>query len=99
MPNDASPNDIWRRYGGATTTRRESKARLDAARAELTALAATHHKEGDQLRHLPPALAEAFLRHDVYRMLLPADLGGAGIDPLDYLALVEDVAAVDGSIG
>jgi alkylation response protein AidB-like acyl-CoA dehydrogenase len=32
-------------------------------------------------------------------MLLPYDLGGAAIDPLDYLALVEDVAAVDGSIG
>ena len=76
-----------------------AQAKLDAARAALTELAAAHHKEGDELRHLPPVLAEAFLRHDVYRLLLPRDLGGAGVDPLDYLQLVEDVAAVDGSIG
>jgi alkylation response protein AidB-like acyl-CoA dehydrogenase len=89
MPNDVSPTDIRRRHvtpTGATAARREQiQARLDAARAELTALAAAHRKEGDELRHLPPALAEAFLRHDVYRLLLPHDLGGAGLDPLDYL--------------
>ena len=51
------------------------------------------------LRHLPPALADAFLRHDLYRMLLPRDLGGADMDPLDYLKLVQDLAQVDGSIG
>jgi alkylation response protein AidB-like acyl-CoA dehydrogenase len=73
-------------------------AKLDAARAELMALAATH-REGDALRHLPPALAQAFLAHDVYRMLLPGDLGGAAIDPLDYLQLIEDVARLDGAIG
>jgi alkylation response protein AidB-like acyl-CoA dehydrogenase len=75
------------------------RAMLDRIRDELSALAAVHRKEGDVLRHLPPALAEAFLRHDVYRLLLPVDLGGAGVDPLDYLQLVEDVSRVDGSIG
>jgi alkylation response protein AidB-like acyl-CoA dehydrogenase len=73
-------------------------ANLDAARAELTALAAAHKEEGDALRHLPPALADAFLEHDIYRMLLPNDFGGGAVDPLDYLQLVEDVARVDGSI-
>jgi alkylation response protein AidB-like acyl-CoA dehydrogenase len=72
--------------------------KLDAARAELTALAAAH-REGDALRHLPPALAQAFLAHDVYRMLLPSDLGGAAVDPLDYMQLIEDIARVDGAIG
>jgi alkylation response protein AidB-like acyl-CoA dehydrogenase len=67
--------------------------------AGLAALAERHRGEGDRLRKLPPALAEAFLAHDVYRLLLPADLGGAGADPLDYLELVERVARADGATG
>lgn len=76
-----------------------SKPNLEAIAAELAALAAAHGQEGETLRRLPPALADAFLEHDVYRMMLPPDLGGAGLDPLDYLRLVEDIAAVDGSTG
>jgi alkylation response protein AidB-like acyl-CoA dehydrogenase len=62
--------------------------------ADIAGLAARHKAEGDRLRHLPPALAEAFRRHDVYRLILPRDLGGGDVDPLDYLDLVEKV---DGS--
>lgn len=65
--------------------------------AEIVDLADRHKAEGDRLRQLPPALAEAFHRHDVYRLILPRDLGGADVDPLDYLDLVEKVARVDGS--
>lgn len=65
--------------------------------ADIVDLAARHKAEGDRLRQLPPALAEAFYRHDVYRLILPRDLGGANVDPLDYLDLVEQVARVDGS--
>src|SRR5690606_6744668 len=65
--------------------------------ADLSALAARHKSEGDRLRRLPPALAESFHRHDVYRLLLPRDLGGGQLDPLAFLRLVEDLAAVDGS--
>jgi alkylation response protein AidB-like acyl-CoA dehydrogenase len=72
---------------------------LEKLRDELTGLAAAHRDEGDSLRRLPPALSEAFLGHDIYRMLLPADLGGGELDPLDYLQLVEEIASIDGSIG
>jgi len=65
--------------------------------ADIVDLAARHRAEGDRLRQLPPALAEAFHRHDVYRLILPRDLGGGDVDPLDYLDLVEKVARVDGS--
>jgi alkylation response protein AidB-like acyl-CoA dehydrogenase len=92
MQNQARKTQLTHRRWDLPATK------LDAARAELTALAAMH-KEGDALRHLPPALAEAFLAHDVYRMLLPSDLGGAAVDPLDYLQLIEEVARVDGAIG
>jgi len=79
------------------TDRSQQASKLETAIADLTELAAAHKEEGDTLRKLPPALADAFLRHDVYRMLLPHDLGGAAMDPLDYLQFVEDIARVDGS--
>jgi len=66
--------------------------------ADLIALADRHKQEGDNLRRLPPALADAFLRHDVYRLILPHDLGGAEVGPLAYLQLIEQLARVDGSI-
>lgn len=68
-----------------------------AMAADIAGLAARHREEGDRLRHLPPALADAFRRHDVYRLILPRDLGGGEVDPLSYLDLVEKIARVDGS--
>jgi alkylation response protein AidB-like acyl-CoA dehydrogenase len=65
--------------------------------AELSELAAQHRAEGDRLRRLPPALAGAFRRLDVYRLIVPADLGGAAESPVDCLKLVEGLARVDGS--
>lgn len=34
-----------------------------------------------------------------FRLLLPAQLGGCGLSPLDFMAVVEHAAAVDGTIG
>jgi alkylation response protein AidB-like acyl-CoA dehydrogenase len=66
--------------------------------ADLSDLAARHKDEGDTLRRLPPVMTKAFLQHDVYRLILPRDLGGANVEPLEYLQLVEKIASVDGSI-
>jgi alkylation response protein AidB-like acyl-CoA dehydrogenase len=74
-----------------------SRSAPAAILADIVDLAALHKAEGDRLRQLPPALAEAFHRHDIYRLILPRDLGGADVDPLDYLDLIEKVARVDGS--
>lgn len=76
----------------------DRSVRLDAIRDELAILAARYRPDGDSLRRLPVPLAQAFVRHDIYRLLLPHDFGGASVDPLDYLQLVEDIARVDGSI-
>ncbi len=48
-------------------------------------------------RHLPPAIEDAFRNADLYRLLLPVDLGGLGIDPLQQLDLVERMAFHDAS--
>jgi alkylation response protein AidB-like acyl-CoA dehydrogenase len=58
-----------------------------------------HQKEGDELRRLPPAVAEAFLAADLYRVMVPVDFGGLGIDPLTMFDLVEEMASYDGSTG
>lgn len=81
-------------HHAATAAARSAPA---AIAADIAGLAARHRQEGDRLRHLPPALADAFRRHDVYRLILPRDLGGGEVDPLSYLDLVEKIARVDGS--
>lgn len=81
-------------HHAATAAARSAPA---AMAADIAGLAARHRQEGDRLRHLPPALADAFRRHDVYRLILPRDLGGGEVDPLSYLDLVEKIARVDGS--
>lgn len=53
----------------------------------------------DDLRHLPDPIGDAFVERDVYRLLLPKDLGGQGVDPLTVFDMVEEISAFDGSVG
>jgi alkylation response protein AidB-like acyl-CoA dehydrogenase len=55
--------------------------------------------EAEQLKRLPDAVAAAFLEHDLYRILVPTDLGGAGLDPLTYFDFCVELASYDGSVG
>ena len=65
----------------------------------LRAIIAEHRSECDLLRRLPDAIGRAFAERDVSRLMLPADLGGRGLDPLTVFDLVEEVASYDGSVG
>jgi alkylation response protein AidB-like acyl-CoA dehydrogenase len=58
-----------------------------------------HRSEGETLRHLPDAIANAFREANVYRLLLPSEFGGEDIDLLTYFDLIEEVASYDGSVG
>lgn len=55
--------------------------------------------EADVLRRLPDAIAGAFVDRDVYRLMLPVDLGGAGLDPLQHFDLTLEVSRWDASAG
>ena len=70
--------------------------KLDTVFADLADLAATYRKMAMSFagcrRRWPTRFATRHLR-----MLLPHELGGAALDPLDYLQLVEDLASIDGS--
>jgi alkylation response protein AidB-like acyl-CoA dehydrogenase len=60
---------------------------------------AAHRCEGERLRRLPDAIADAFVGANGFRLLMPEDLGGAAIDPMTYFEMVEEVSFHDGSAG
>jgi alkylation response protein AidB-like acyl-CoA dehydrogenase len=77
-------------------------AKIEQAWARARALRPiieAHRGEGDLLRRLPDLIAQAFLDANVYRLLVPEDLGGEGIDPITYYELAEEVSSYDGSAG
>lgn len=48
---------------------------------------------------MPEPIVRAFVERDVYRRMLPVDLGGAGVDPLESFDLTLEVSRYDSSIG
>lgn len=72
---------------------------LWAAFVETCALVEQNRAEISQCRRLPPAVEQAYHDNDLYRLLIPTDLGGAGLDPLHQLDLVERMAFHDASAG
>ena len=70
--------------------------RLQRARA----LAPLIEAAGDEIeaeRRLPAAIVDALHDAGLYRMLLPATLGGAEIDPVTFVRVIETIAGADAS--
>ncbi len=53
----------------------------------------------DAERRLSDEAFAALSEAGFFRLLLPAQLGGCGLSPLDYMTVVEHAAALDGTIG
>jgi alkylation response protein AidB-like acyl-CoA dehydrogenase len=66
---------------------------------DLRPIIEAHRGEGDVLRHLPDPIADAFLKANVYRLLVPVELGGEGVDPITYYELADEVSSYDASAG
>src|SRR5579875_796812 len=58
-----------------------------------------YRDEAERLRRLPDAVARAFVAANVYRLLVPEEFGGEGIDPITFYELAEEVSSYDGSAG
>ncbi len=71
---------------------------LAAARG-LAPLVDTLRDRFDLDRSLPPVLVDAMHAAGLFRMWVPRDLGGAELDPLSFLTVIEELARLDGSVG
>lgn len=70
------------------------------ARAEdLASLVEKESAEAEQLRHMTDKVVETFHREGLYRMLLPKELGGAELNWVQAMRVVERIAYADGSSG
>ncbi len=54
---------------------------------------------GDRTRAIPAIVVDALRKAGVFRLLAPSAVGGAEIDPLTFLRVVEEVSYADGSAG
>ena len=64
---------------------------------ELAPTLAAASDEIEELRGLPERIVEALIEGGFFRMLLPRSLGGAELDPLTYVQVLEEIARADPS--
>jgi alkylation response protein AidB-like acyl-CoA dehydrogenase len=76
----------------------DATALLDAARG-LAPLVGTLRDRFDQDRCLPVTLVDAMHAAGLFRMWVPRALGGAELDPLNFLTVIEELSRLDGSLG
>jgi alkylation response protein AidB-like acyl-CoA dehydrogenase len=77
----------------------ESRERLVGAARDLAPLIAECIEEGDEQRELAARLVGALAAAGLFKMWVPADLGGAEADFETFVDVVSEVARVDGSAG
>ncbi len=72
-------------------------------RREIRAFAAKeiapHVMEWDEASEFPSAVVKQLGHMGLLGMLMPAELGGAELGYVDYMTAIEEISAVDGSIG
>ena len=67
---------------------RRLKPEIDAVRDEL-----------DQRRRLPPRWSTSMRAAGLFGLWLPRSLGGAALNVVDYVKVIEELARMDGSVG
>ncbi|MBI2203347.1 MAG: acyl-CoA dehydrogenase family protein [Candidatus Rokubacteria bacterium] len=82
-PNAYQPSDAGREY---VRRARELAPRIAAAGVEI-----------DANRTLPAPIVDALHEAGLFRLLLPRSLGGAELEPLAFMSVMEEVAKADAS--
>jgi indole-3-acetate monooxygenase len=72
-------------------------ALVDIARF-LEPLIRAHAEELDQGR-VPPPLVEALYDTGVFKAMLPREVGGLEVEPVEWLQLIEELARINASVG
>jgi hypothetical protein len=65
----------------------------------LGSLLAAAADEIERHRELPAAIVSALIDNGLFRLLQPRALGGAELDPMTYIRVVEEIASHDASTG
>ncbi|HEY7067855.1 MAG TPA: acyl-CoA dehydrogenase family protein [Chloroflexota bacterium] len=80
-----------------TSTARASE--VFATIRELGPLIRSHQRESERLGCIAAPVMDAFFERDLFRLLLSPEFGGAGLDLVAAMQVVEEVAYYDGSTG
>lgn len=70
-----------------------------AAIAKLAPLVDEHQRAFDRDRRLPDAVFRALADAGLFRLWLPATMGGPELSPIEFMRVVEAASALDGSVG
>ena len=65
----------------------------------LTPLVEEHRAAFDRDRRLPVAIFQSLADAGLFRLWLPAAMGGPELSPIEFMRVVEAASAIDGSIG
>ncbi len=79
-------------------TRARTAGYLDAIE-KLTLLVEEHRASFDRDRRLPDEVFKALAEAGLFRLWLPAAMGGPELSPIEFMQVVEAASALDGSIG
>jgi len=66
---------------------------------QLRGLIEEHADSAEQTTRLAQPVVDAFIKHDLFRIAVPASLGGLEVDYLTELLVFEAVAQIDGATG
>jgi len=65
----------------------------------LSSLIAQHRESSDRDRYINQSVHDKMADAGLFRLWLPKSLGGPELSPVEFLTVVEAVAALDGSVG
>ncbi len=74
-----------------------SGARLLSQAKALGPTIAAHADEIERRGELPPSLVATLIEKRFFRLLQPRSIGGAELDPLSYVPIIEEIASHDAS--
>ncbi len=82
-----------------TAERIRTQSELVLRARGLAPLIRAHADESERLRRLATPIVDAFHETGLFRMLQPTSVGGSGLNAIDAVPILEEVAAADGSAG
>src|SRR5947207_8236333 len=77
----------------------DSAIEIVEAAKSLVPLILACRDEGEQIRRVPPQVAEALAAAGLLQMFLPRSMGGPELAPLTVFRAIEEISKADGSIG